>query len=42
MGGLGSEGASFGFMNPDPQLAGRLSASATPQAFTSVGGNPFG
>ncbi|XWS69868.1 hypothetical protein CRYUN_Cryun03dG0000900 [Craigia yunnanensis] len=41
IGGIGSE-ASFGFVNTDQQLAGRFSAPATPQPFSSVGGNPFG
>ncbi|XWS72002.1 hypothetical protein CRYUN_Cryun02cG0003300 [Craigia yunnanensis] len=41
IGGIGSE-ASFGFVNTDQQVAGRFSAPATPQPFSSVGGNPFG
>ncbi|OMO58062.1 Arf GTPase activating protein [Corchorus olitorius] len=39
---FGSE-PSFGFVNTDQQVAGRFSAPATPQPFSSVGGgNPFG
>ncbi|XVF34798.1 hypothetical protein REPUB_Repub18cG0089400 [Reevesia pubescens] len=41
IGGIGSE-ASFGFVNTDQQVADRFSAPATPQPFSSVGGNPFG
>ncbi|XP_022749778.1 probable ADP-ribosylation factor GTPase-activating protein AGD14 [Durio zibethinus] len=41
IGGIGSE-ASFGFVNTDQQAAVRFSAPATPQPFSSVGGNPFG
>ncbi|XVE70365.1 hypothetical protein DITRI_Ditri10aG0066800 [Diplodiscus trichospermus] len=41
IGGIGSEG-SFGSVNSDQQVAGRFSAPATPQPFSSVGGNPFG
>ncbi|KAL5836015.1 hypothetical protein ACOSQ4_015512 [Xanthoceras sorbifolium] len=40
VGGFGSEGLAFGFMNPDQQLGGRFSAPAT--RHPSVGGNPFG
>ncbi|OMO86852.1 Arf GTPase activating protein [Corchorus capsularis] len=42
MSSFGSE-PSFGFVNTDQQVAGRFSAPATPQPFSSVGGgNPFG
>ncbi|GMI83953.1 hypothetical protein HRI_002064600 [Hibiscus trionum] len=42
LGGIGSE-ASYGFTNTDQHVAGRFSAPATPQPFSSVGGgNPFG
>ncbi|KAA3476983.1 putative ADP-ribosylation factor GTPase-activating protein AGD14 [Gossypium australe] len=41
IGGIGSE-VSFGFVNTDQQVAGRLAAPAAPQPFSSVGGNPFG
>ncbi|XP_022755064.1 probable ADP-ribosylation factor GTPase-activating protein AGD14 isoform X2 [Durio zibethinus] len=41
IGSIGS-GASFGFVNTDQQVAGRFSAPATPQPYSSVGGNPFG
>ncbi|TYJ24554.1 hypothetical protein E1A91_A08G268200v1 [Gossypium mustelinum] len=41
-GGIGSE-SSYGFINTDQHVAGRFSAPATPQPFSSVGGgNPFG
>ncbi|XP_048321171.2 probable ADP-ribosylation factor GTPase-activating protein AGD14 isoform X2 [Ziziphus jujuba] len=40
--GFGSEGAAFGSLNLDQQLAGRFSAPSTPSPFSSVGGNPFG
>ncbi|KAL7189557.1 hypothetical protein ACSBR1_039245 [Camellia fascicularis] len=43
--GFGSDGAAFGSTNPNPQhqhLGGMYSASATPNTFSSVGGNPFG
>ncbi|KAF4349543.1 hypothetical protein F8388_025907 [Cannabis sativa] len=36
------EGAAFGSLNVDQQIAGRFSAPATPTPFPSVGGNPFG
>ncbi|XVE54305.1 hypothetical protein DITRI_Ditri03aG0070100 [Diplodiscus trichospermus] len=39
--GIGSE-ASFAFVNTDQHVAGKFSASATPQPFSSVRGNPFG
>lgn len=42
VGGFGNDGAAFGSLNMDQQLAGRLSAPATPNHFSSVGGNPFG
>ncbi|XP_044464324.1 probable ADP-ribosylation factor GTPase-activating protein AGD14 isoform X2 [Mangifera indica] len=42
VGGFGSQGAGFSLMNPEQQLAGRYSAPATPQPFSSTGGNPFG
>ncbi|KAJ7973886.1 Arf GTPase activating protein [Quillaja saponaria] len=42
LGGFGTEGAAFGFSNPDQHLAGRFSAPSTPNPFSSVGGNPFG
>ncbi|XVF49219.1 hypothetical protein PTKIN_Ptkin03bG0251100 [Pterospermum kingtungense] len=38
IGGIGT----FGLVNPDQQVAGRFSAPATPQPFSSVSGNPFG
>ncbi|XP_068337223.1 probable ADP-ribosylation factor GTPase-activating protein AGD14 [Pyrus communis] len=41
-GGFGTDGASFGSLNMDQQLAGRFSAPATPNPFSSTGGNPFG
>ncbi|PON73339.1 Arf GTPase activating protein [Parasponia andersonii] len=42
VGGVVPEGAAFGSLNVDQQLAGRLSAPTTPTPFQSVGGNPFG
>ncbi|KAE7998770.1 hypothetical protein FH972_003281 [Carpinus fangiana] len=42
VGGFGNDGAAFGSLNMDQQLAGRFSAPATPNPFSSVGGNPFG
>ncbi|KAF8407018.1 hypothetical protein HHK36_006140 [Tetracentron sinense] len=42
IGGYGSDGAVFGTLNTNQQLAGRFSAPATPNSFSSVGGNPFG
>ncbi|KAJ0091183.1 hypothetical protein Patl1_13204 [Pistacia atlantica] len=42
VGGFGSEVAGFGLMNPDQLPAGRYSAPATQQPFSSTGGNPFG
>lgn len=42
MGGFGNDGAAFGSSNMDQQLAGRFSAPATPNPYSSVGGNPFG
>ncbi|KAJ7969636.1 Arf GTPase activating protein [Quillaja saponaria] len=42
LGGFVTEGAAFGFSNPDQHLAGRFSAPSTPNPFSSVGGNPFG
>lgn len=42
VGGFGSDGAAFGAVNMDQQVASRFSAPPTPQPFSSVGGNPFG
>ncbi|KAF8393326.1 hypothetical protein HHK36_021567 [Tetracentron sinense] len=42
VGGSGIDGAVFGTLNTNQQLAGRYSAPATPNSFSSVGGNPFG
>eukprot|EP00262_Sarcandra_glabra_P002995 TRINITY_DN1342_c0_g1_i1.p1 TRINITY_DN1342_c0_g1~~TRINITY_DN1342_c0_g1_i1.p1 ORF type:complete len:722 (-),score=138.14 TRINITY_DN1342_c0_g1_i1:441-2483(-) len=41
-GGFGSEGAAFGIIGMDQQPAGRYSQPATPNSFSSLGGNPFG
>ncbi|XP_048227677.1 probable ADP-ribosylation factor GTPase-activating protein AGD14 isoform X2 [Ricinus communis] len=41
-GGFGADGAAFGAMNTNQQLAGRFPAPAAPSPFSSVGGNPFG
>lgn len=41
-GGFGGDGAAFGAVNMDQQVAGRFSAPPAPQPFSSVGGNPFG
>ncbi|XP_027343224.1 probable ADP-ribosylation factor GTPase-activating protein AGD14 [Abrus precatorius] len=41
IGSFATEGATFGFSNPDQQPTGRLSAPATPNPFPA-GGNPFG
>uniref|UniRef100_A0A5B7AP74 Putative ADP-ribosylation factor GTPase-activating protein AGD14 isoform X1 n=1 Tax=Davidia involucrata TaxID=16924 RepID=A0A5B7AP74_DAVIN len=40
--GFGSEGAAFGSLHSNQQLGGIYSAPATPNTFSSVGGNPFG
>ncbi|XP_021903175.1 arf-GAP domain and FG repeat-containing protein 2 [Carica papaya] len=42
VGSVRGEGASFGFVNMDQQLASRFPAPAAPRPFSSVGGNPFG
>ncbi|KAK9268766.1 hypothetical protein L1049_000528 [Liquidambar formosana] len=42
VGGFGGEGAAFGSLYSNQQLAGRFSAPAAPNSFPSVGGNPFG
>ncbi|KDP32306.1 hypothetical protein JCGZ_13231 [Jatropha curcas] len=42
VGGFSTDGAAFGAINMDQQLAGRFSAPAAPTSFSSVGGNPFG
>ncbi|XP_043703700.1 probable ADP-ribosylation factor GTPase-activating protein AGD14 isoform X2 [Telopea speciosissima] len=41
-GGFGNDGAAFGSLNTDQQLPGRYSQPATPNSFSSLGGNPFG
>ncbi|XP_042486073.1 mucin-17-like isoform X2 [Macadamia integrifolia] len=41
-GGFGNDGASSGSLNMDQQLPGRYSQPATPNSFSSLGGNPFG
>ncbi|XP_042490602.1 methyl-CpG-binding domain protein 6 [Macadamia integrifolia] len=41
-GGFGNDGAAFGNLGMDQHLAGRYSQPATPNSFSSVGGNPFG
>ncbi|XP_061344978.1 probable ADP-ribosylation factor GTPase-activating protein AGD14 isoform X2 [Gastrolobium bilobum] len=41
IGDFGTEGAAFGFSNPDQQLTGKLSTRVTPNPFPA-GGNPFG
>ncbi|XP_059638094.1 probable ADP-ribosylation factor GTPase-activating protein AGD14 isoform X2 [Cornus florida] len=40
--GFGSGGAAFGSLSSNQQLSGIYSAAATPNALSSVGGNPFG
>ncbi|ONH98079.1 hypothetical protein PRUPE_7G227900 [Prunus persica] len=40
--GFGSEGSAFASLNTDQQLIGRFSAPATPNPYSSAGGNPFG
>ncbi|PIA65178.1 hypothetical protein AQUCO_00100576v1 [Aquilegia coerulea] len=40
--GLGGEASFFGNLNTDQQQAGRYSLPATPNSFSSLGGNPFG
>ncbi|XP_044471902.1 probable ADP-ribosylation factor GTPase-activating protein AGD14 isoform X2 [Mangifera indica] len=42
VGGFGRDRAGFGPMEPDQQMAGRYSAPAIPQPFSSTEGNPFG
>ncbi|WJZ94630.1 hypothetical protein VitviT2T_013470 [Vitis vinifera] len=42
VGGFGRDGAAFGPSNMNQQLGGRFSAPATPNSFSSMGGNPFG
>nr|POE81244.1 isoform 2 of probable adp-ribosylation factor gtpase-activating protein agd14 [Quercus suber] len=42
LGGLGNDGAAFSSLNMDQQLAGRFSAPATPNPYSSASGNPFG
>lgn len=42
LGGLGNDGAAFSSFNMDQQLAGRFSAPATPNPYSSASGNPFG
>ncbi|CAB4318816.1 unnamed protein product [Prunus armeniaca] len=40
--GFGSEGSAFASLNTDQQQIGRFSAPATPNPYSSAGGNPFG
>lgn len=42
VGAFGSEGAGFSTQNPGQQPDRRYSAPATPNSFSSAGGNPFG
>lgn len=42
IGGLGTEGAAFGFSGMDPHSAARSYQPGTPNSFAPVGGNPFG
>ncbi|KAG1367615.1 putative ADP-ribosylation factor GTPase-activating protein AGD14 [Cocos nucifera] len=42
IGGLGTEGAAFGFSGMDPHSAARSYQSGAPNAFATAGGNPFG
>lgn len=42
LGNYGNEGAAHGYTDMSQQTAGRFSAPATPNPFSSTGGNPFG